>query len=120
MPQTLRILVVESEEALSRQIAEALSAVGYQVDLARSGREALNRAERSRYERVILDLCLPDITGILVYLMLRGIDPSLPQRTLLVSTAPAQFPGHDLGALGLGYLPRPFAVQDLIDRLAVR
>jgi DNA-binding response OmpR family regulator len=120
MPEPLRILVVENEEALCQQIAEALGAAGYQVDVAHSGREALNRAERSRYERVILDLCLPDITGILVFLMLRGVDPSLPDRTLLVSTAPNQYPGHDLSSLGLGYLPRPFAVQDLIDRLGVR
>jgi two-component system OmpR family response regulator len=118
---SFRILVIESEEPLCAQLAEALRAAGYAVDLARSGREALNRAEQTRYTHVVLDLNLPDISGILVYLMLRGIDPELCRQTLFVSAAlPEPYSHQALASLGLGYLPKPFATEDLIHKLGAR
>ena len=120
-PKSTHILLVESEEPLCSQLAEALRAAGYTVDLARSGREALNRAEQTRYTRVILDLNLPDINGILVYLMLRGIDPDLRQHTLFVATAlPEPYSHEELSTLGLGYVSKPFAPQELLQKLSVR
>lgn len=119
MPESLRILVVESEESLCGQLVGPLRAAGHVVDVARSGREALLRVGQSRYERVILNPRLPDVAGILLYLMLRGIDPDLRQHTLFVSgSAPAPGAREELSRLGLGFLPRPFTLEDLLERLA--
>lgn len=119
MSGSLRILVVESDEPLCAQIVKTLRAAGHQVDVARSGREALLLAAQARYERLVLNPALPDITGILLFLMLRGIDPELPRRTLFVSGARAgPAPLQELSGLGLGCLSRHFASEDLLARLS--
>jgi len=115
------ILVVESEKALVRELVSSLRAAGYLVDVAECGRQALVLAAQTRYSGLILGLSLPDIAGILVYLMLRGIDPELSRRTVFVSGSQrGAAPRHELDGLGLGCLSRPFAIDDLIRRLEAR
>ena len=119
MSETVRILVVESQQTLCDRIAALLRAAGYSVDIAHSGREAVLQASRVRYSRVVLDPLLPDIAGIMVYLMLRGMDPELGRHTLFV---PGSGSGSCMDAreVGLGQLEQPFAAEDLLERLELR
>lgn len=121
MSETARILVVESQQTLCARIAELLRAAGYAVDIAHSGREAVLQVSRARYSRVVLDPMLPDIAGIMVYLMLRGMDPELGRHVLFVPASGARpGPQTDAREVGLGQLEHPFAAEELLERLALR
>ena len=60
----MRLLVVEDERELAKQIAEALRAAGYAVDVAHDGEEGQYLGEVEPYDAVILDLGLPKIDGL--------------------------------------------------------
>ena len=55
-----RVLVVEDEEAIAEGLLFNLQRKHYEVDLARDGREALDRPERKRYDLILLDVRLPE------------------------------------------------------------
>jgi CheY-like chemotaxis protein len=67
-----RVLVVDDEPQIRRTLAINLRAVGYQVDLAATGEEALKAAADQPPDVVILDLGLPGISGLQVIQGLRG------------------------------------------------
>lgn len=62
----MRLLVVEDDATLPRQLLEALTANGYAVDVALDGREALYLGQEQPYDAVILDVGLPLMDGISV------------------------------------------------------
>ena len=62
----MRILVVEDDEDLNRQIAAALSDAGYVVDSARDGEEGYFLGDTEPYDAVILDIGLPQMDGLSV------------------------------------------------------
>ncbi len=69
-----RILVVEDEEALAEGLAYNLERKGYRVDLARDGREALERTRAAPYALILLDLRLPEVDGFQVCQRLRAAE----------------------------------------------
>ncbi len=62
----MRILVVEDDENLNRQLADALKESGYVVDQAFDGEEGHYLGETEPYDAVILDIGLPEMDGITV------------------------------------------------------
>ena len=66
-----RILVVDDEEQILRALRTSLRGAGYEVETAATGEEALAAAAMRPPEAVILDLVLPDTTGIEVCRELR-------------------------------------------------
>src|SRR5258707_11700893 len=60
----MRVLVVEDEARLSRELASALAGAGYAVDTAADGERADFLAQTERYDAVVLDLGLPKIDGL--------------------------------------------------------
>ncbi|MFQ5959733.1 MAG: response regulator, partial [Alphaproteobacteria bacterium] len=74
----MRVLVVEDERALARQITEALSEEGYAVDVAHDGEEGLYLGEVEPYDAVVLDLGLPAIDGLTVLRRWREAGRTMP------------------------------------------
>jgi len=62
-PTAARLLVVDDEPQIREFIARALTAAGYAIDFARSGKEGLSQATAGDYDLVILDLVMPDMDG---------------------------------------------------------
>lgn len=62
----MRILVVEDDADLRRQLADVLSQSGYAVDLAADGEDGQFLGETEPYDAVVLDLGLPKIDGVSV------------------------------------------------------
>jgi two-component system OmpR family response regulator len=62
----MRVLVVEDEKDLARQLQEALIEAGYAVDLAHDGEEGLYLGAQEPYDAIVLDLGLPVMDGISV------------------------------------------------------
>src|SRR5688572_29839988 len=80
----VRVLVVEDDVSLARQLAEALAEAGYAVDCATDGERADFLGQSERYDAVVLDLGLPMVDGLTVLRRWREAGLSMP---VLVLTA---------------------------------
>ena len=69
------ILVVDDDQAVRLVATEMLSTLGYQVDCAATGREALERLDEGAFDVVLLDVGMPIMSGVDVYRTLRGAKP---------------------------------------------
>jgi len=67
----MRVLLVEDEPAIARDIQHALVDTGYIVDIVRDGEEGWFRASTEDYDALILDLGLPKLDGLSVVRRLR-------------------------------------------------
>jgi two-component system, OmpR family, response regulator len=112
----VRVLVVEDEAALSRQLAAALGDAGYAVDCAADGERAEFLGQTERYDAVVLDLGLPRIDGLTVLRRWREAGVSVP---VLVLTARGSWnekvQGIDGGADD--YVVKPFQMEEVLARL---
>ncbi len=112
----MRILVVEDEPNLLRQLKSGLEAAGYAVDTAADGEDGLYLGSTETYDAVILDLGLPEIDGLTVLDRWRKDGRAMP---VLVLTARDSWSdkvaGLDAGADD--YLAKPFQTEELIARL---
>jgi two-component system, OmpR family, response regulator MprA len=113
----MKILVVDDERAVRESLQRALELEGYAVELASDGEEALVRLEgASPPDATILDVLMPGIDGLEVCRRLRAVGNSVP---VLMLTARAEVDsrvaGLDAGADD--YLPKPFALAELLARL---
>ncbi len=112
----MRILVVEDETRLSRQLAEALGQAGYAVDCAADGERADFLAMTEHYDAVVLDLGLPRIDGLTLLRRWRETGLAVP---ILVLTARASWhekvQGIDSGADD--YVAKPFRMEEVLARL---
>src|SRR5205085_9500226 len=111
----MRVLVVEDEPRLLRNLAKALREEGYAVDTADAGDDGLYKAESCDYDAVVLDIMLPRLDGWEVLARLRK-----QKRTpVLMLTArdgsKDRVRGLDTGADD--YLVKPFDLSELLARL---
>ncbi len=112
----MRILLVEDEPKVSSFIARSLRENAYAVDLAETGRKALELARGSPYDAILLDLRLPDIDGVEVCRQLRQSGIEAPVLMLTARGLVEQrVEGLDAGADD--YLVKPFALAELQARL---
>ncbi|HVL24110.1 MAG TPA: response regulator transcription factor [Thermomicrobiales bacterium] len=112
----MRVLVVDDEEALADVIARGLRQAGMAVDVAYDGEEAIEKAEITPYDLVVLDRQLPDLHGDDVC---RHLVTTAPAPRILMLTASGEIESRVEG-LGLGaddYLVKPFEMAELIARL---
>jgi two-component system KDP operon response regulator KdpE len=109
------VLLVDDEPQILRALAINLKALGYQIDAAQTGEEALQRAAARRPDAVILDLGLPGIDGVDVIRGLRGWS-DVPIIVLTVREAERdKIQALDAGADD--YVTRPFGMGELLARL---
>jgi two-component system OmpR family response regulator len=112
----MRVLVVEDEPNLLRQLKAALEGAGYAVDTAADGEDAQYLGSTENYDAVVLDLGLPEIDGLTVLDRWRKDGRAMP---VLVLTARDSWSdkvaGLDAGADD--YLAKPFQTEELIARL---
>jgi CheY-like chemotaxis protein len=71
------ILVVDDDADLCRNLADILSDIGYDVDVARSGEHGLDQACRRSYDVVLLDVNLPGMDGVALCRRLKEIQPKI-------------------------------------------
>ena len=112
----MRILVVEDDPRIARDVIDTLTGAGYVVDHESEGEEAWFRGDTEDYGAVILDLGLPGMDGLAVLKKWREGGRSFP---ILVLTARGTWServeGIDAGADD--YLPKPFEMDELLARL---
>ena len=112
----MRILIVEDELVLARQLADAAGAAGYAVDCAADGERADLLAHSEPYDAVILDLGLPKIDGLTLLRRWRETGFATP---VLILTARGSWhekvQGIDGGADD--YVSKPFRVEEVLARI---
>ncbi|MDX2288543.1 MAG: response regulator transcription factor [Hyphomicrobiaceae bacterium] len=112
----MRILVVEDDADLNRQLANALGEAGYAVDKAMDGEEGYYLGDTEPYDLIILDLGLPKMDGISILEQWRRSNKTAP---VLILTARDRWSdkvqGMDAGADD--YLAKPFHMEELLARV---
>jgi two-component system, OmpR family, response regulator len=112
----MRILLVENDVQLVRQLTRALKEADYSVDLAADGEEGLFLGETEPYDAVILDLGLPRLSGLTILRHWRQANLSVPVLILTVrDTWSEKVAGFDAGADD--YMTKPFHIEELLARL---
>ncbi len=112
----MRILVVEDDLEVARQVSAGLRTAGYAVDVVTEGREALFQGETEPYDAVVLDLGLPGMDGVGVLERWRERGVNVP---VLVLTARGTWREKVTGlrAGADDYLAKPFEVEELVARI---
>ena len=112
----MRILVVEDDTNLNRQIKDALTEGGYAVDVAFDGEEGHFLGDTEPYDAVVLDIGLPQMDGLSVLEEWRRAGRAMP---VLLLTARDRWSdkvqGIDAGADD--YVAKPFHMEELLARL---
>ena len=112
----MRVLVVEDEVRLARQIASALTEAGHDLIIVHSGERALDEATETPFDLVVLDIILPGMDG---FDVLRHFRSQHMASRVLMLTARGEVKDRVTG-LQLGaddYLPKPFAMRELVARV---
>jgi two-component system, OmpR family, response regulator RegX3 len=111
----VRILVVEDEESLADTVRYNLEREGYAVAVASDGRAALDRFRSEDPSLVILDLMLPEMSGLDVCRQIRQIS-NVPIIMVTAKDSEAdKVSGLELGADD--YVTKPFSVRELVSRV---
>ncbi len=112
----MRLLVVEDEEAIRNQLRDFLTKQGYAVDEAADGREGLYYAEEYEYDLAIVDIGLPELSGIEVIKQARAKGKRFP---MLILTARGNWQDkvEGLEAGADDYLVKPFHNEELRARV---
>ena len=112
-----RILIVEDEEKIARFLELELTHEGYEVAKAADGRTALSMALEGRWSLVLLDVMLPELSGLEVLRRLRR-ESEVPVILLTARDAVMdKVAGLDAGAND--YITKPFAIEELLARIRV-
>ncbi|MFJ9820341.1 response regulator transcription factor [Streptomyces sp. NPDC101151] len=111
-----RVLVVDDDAAIRRSLERGLRLNGFSVALADGGRTALTGARADRPDIIVLDICMPDLSGIDVCRTLRDEGDEVPV-LMLSALDEVEDRVAGLQAGGDDYLVKPFALQELVLRL---
>lgn len=112
----MRLLIIEDNQRLCQAVADSLRAQGFAVDTAASASEGLRVWRAADYDATVLDLMLPDDTGLNALKEMRHGGDVTPVLILTaLGAVEDRVRGLDCGADD--YLIKPFAMQELIARL---
>jgi two-component system OmpR family response regulator len=112
-----KILTIEDDESLTRNITYTLAASGFMVDVACTGREGMAKAMAGDYDVVTLARSLPDLDGLTILTTMRGVGVETP---VLVTSAMLDIE-HRVEAFRAGgddYLCKPFSIEEMSVRIA--
>jgi two-component system, OmpR family, response regulator len=111
-----RVLAVEDDMTILRDVRSSLEANGYLVETAKDGEEAWFKGDTEDYAAVILDMGLPRLDGLVVLKRWRRAGRTMPVIVLTArGTWPERVEGIDAGADD--YLCKPFQMEELLARL---
>jgi len=113
-----KILIVEDEKKISRVLQLELEYENYITEIAGNGKDALRLIEEQEWDLVLLDIMIPELSGLEVLRRVRRTDESTP---IILLTARDEIhdkvSGLDLGAND--YITKPFQIEELLARIRV-
>ncbi|WP_411843167.1 response regulator transcription factor [Salinicoccus sp. HZC-1] len=111
-----KILIVEDDEKIARVIQLELEFEDYEIEIAYTGKEALERYEESSFDLILLDVMIPELNGLEVLRRIRQKDDST--RIIMLTARDAvmdKVSGLDSGAND--YMTKPFEIEELLARI---
>jgi DNA-binding response OmpR family regulator len=112
----MRVLIIEDEAKVASFISKGLEEEAYEVEVVYNGRDGLDRLTADRYDIVLLDLMIPEISGLEVLKTIRERGVNTP---VLIITAKSSkedvVRGLDTGSDD--YLTKPFSFDELLARI---
>jgi len=111
----VRILVVDDEASIVDSVSTVLRYEGFEVDVASSGRVALQKAQDTPFDLVVLDVMLPDLDGLEVTRRIRANGLDVP---VLFLTAKSEVEDRVAGLTvgGDDYVSKPFSLIEIVAR----
>jgi two-component system, OmpR family, response regulator QseB len=109
----MSVLLVEDDPLLGEGVRHALSREGHSVTWAKDGEEALAAAATQTYSCILLDLRMPQLSGLAVLKRLRAQG----DRTPVIIVTASELPGQKIEGLDAGaddYLVKPFDLEELL------
>ena len=113
--QSSKILVVDDEASIVDSVATILRYEGFDVDVASSGRAALQKAQETAFDLIVLDVMLPDLDGLEVTRRIRADGLDVP---VLFLTAKSEVADRVAGLTvgGDDYVSKPFSLIEIVAR----
>jgi len=112
----IRILVVDDEAVLAEMVSMALRYEGWDITTTGDGASAVTAARETRPDAVVLDVMLPDMSGLEVLRKIREHSPELPVLLLTAKDA-VEDRIAGLSAGGDDYVTKPFSLEEVVLRL---
>ncbi|GAB4073690.1 two-component system response regulator YkoG [Barrientosiimonas marina] len=110
------ILIVEDEARIARVISLELQHEGYVTESVSTGQKALRKLSSTSWDLILLDIMLPEMSGMEVLRRLRAENNTVPVIILTAKdTTPDKVSGLDLGAND--YVTKPFEIEELLARI---
>jgi chemotaxis family two-component system response regulator PixH len=110
-----KILIIDDSPTVRLFMVRALQKIGYQISLAASGTEGLQKALQERPHCIILDVVLPGLNGYSLCRQLRSMDPEHDLAIIMVSSKNTVVDQHwGLRQGADRYLPKPFTEEELV------
>lgn len=113
---TNRILIIEDEESIARVLQLELQFEGYEAEMAHTGTDGLLKYREQKWDLVLLDIMLPEMSGLDVLKRIRATESYTP---VIMLTAKGdvedKVKGLDLGAND--YMTKPFEIEELLARI---
>ncbi|WP_417690599.1 response regulator transcription factor [Pseudidiomarina sp.] len=110
---TLTVLLVEDTLAIATEVCDFLEEQGVQVDFAATGKHGLQLAQAHDYDVIVLDVMLPDMTGIQVCESIKLTCDPVPPVLLLTARDSISDKSVGFAAGADDYLTKPFDLQEL-------
>jgi DNA-binding response OmpR family regulator len=109
-----RVLVVEDEPAIGRICTRTLTADGFEVDIATSGKIAQAILHNEEHDLYLIDIRIPEVNGMELY---KYLEEERPEQTRKVVFSSGDVLSGDVGAFvkrtGRPFLPKPFTPEQL-------
>ncbi len=115
-PSQSRVLVVDDERSIRRALHATLSTLGFDIEEASGGEQAVSFVRTERYDAILLDINMPGMGGIEACRTIRSLSPRLP----IVMVTVRDHDDDKVEALDAGaddYVTKPFHVRELMARV---
>ena len=112
----MKILVVEDEQAIAKNLGEYLRGHGFAVELAFDGKTGWGKIRKTKYDLILLDWMLPGMDGLQILAMTRR---EFPDRSVLMLTAKDTL-DDKVSGLNVGaddYIVKPFELKEVLARI---
>ena len=116
MAEKITVLIIDDEPIVGDALMTVLSDCGYEVAVARSGREGLEIASKQRFDFTITDLRLPDMTGLDVLSSIKEKDPCCMLIVITAFSTP-EIVAESKRRGAIDVLDKPFFPSDVLSIL---
>jgi DNA-binding response OmpR family regulator len=116
-PAECAILIVEDDPAIRRLVRMVLERIGYKVEIACDGVEAVLKMGLVEFDAIVLDLMMPNLDGFAFINTLARNDPAVLQRIIVTSAASPTVIKERMTGKPFGMLMKPFDIHELSQRV---